>query len=380
MYEMSFSEASLFKKIQELTNTQQSVQTLSLWLIHHRKHSKIIVQTWLRELVASDKCDRKITFIYLANDILQNSRKKGSEFMSEFLKALPEAIENTSRLADTKLRFTLERIFNIWKDRKIYRDEKIKEFKEILHSQPKCDDDSSDTTDKSLTPSKSKITITKLTRSDSNGNQKKNDETELKDPGADEARKRKISEDKSDNKTSETVSKTPKKSLKDEVLKELASGGSTIQAPEPLEIITMLQDLEKSASSDAVIREKIAKLPPKVIDVAAVKNLKDKKAALELSASVAEAAKLVDNYNSRLQQELANRKQTALLLAAFIQEQRQKNENDQKLIEEWQQKLKQVKNVENELHIHLKNLPDLSTIEEAAILKPLPSAGDLFSS
>ena len=162
----------------------------------------------------------------------------------------------------------------------------------------------------------------------------------------------------------------------------------------------MLQDLEKSASSDAVIREKIAKLPPKVIDVAAVKNLKDKKAALELSASVAEAAKLVDNYNSRLQQELANRKQTALLLgkivqvpfsfkfknykvyilAAFIQEQRQKNENDQKLIEEWQQKLKQVKNVENELHIHLKNLPDLSTIEEAAILKPLPSAGDLFSS
>ena len=37
--------------------------------------------------------------------------------MSEFLKALPEAIENTSRLADTKLRFTLERIFNIWKVR-----------------------------------------------------------------------------------------------------------------------------------------------------------------------------------------------------------------------------------------------------------------------
>lgn len=313
---MSFSEASLFKKIQELNNTQQSVQTLSLWLIHHRKHSKIIVQTWLKELVVSKKCDRKITFIYLANDILQNSRKKGSEFMNEFLKALPEAIENTSRMADTKLRFTLERIFNIWKDRKIYRDEKIKEFKEILHAQPKLDDDSPDTTDKSLTPSKSKITIKKLTSSDANV---KSDEAVSKDEGADEARKRKISEDKSaDGKSGETNPKTPKKSLKDEVLKELANNGSTIQAPEPLEIITMLQDLEKSASSDAVIREKIAKLPPKVIDVAAVKNLKDKKTALELSASVAEAAKLVDNYNSRLQQELANRKQTALLLGNFF--------------------------------------------------------------
>jgi len=55
-------------------------------------------------------------------------------------------------------------------------------------------------------------------------------------------------------------------------------------------------------------------------------------------------------------------------------------DNDQKIIDEWEKKFKQVKNVENELQIHLKSLPDLSSIEEAAILTPLPSAGDLFSS
>jgi regulator of Ty1 transposition protein 103 len=73
---MSFSEASVIKKIQELNNTQQSVQTLSLWLIHHRKHAKSIVQIWLKELLNESKCERKLTYIYLANDILQNSRKK----------------------------------------------------------------------------------------------------------------------------------------------------------------------------------------------------------------------------------------------------------------------------------------------------------------
>ena len=46
----AFSEAALEKKLSELSNSQQSVQTLSLWLIHHRKHSQTIVTVWLNEL------------------------------------------------------------------------------------------------------------------------------------------------------------------------------------------------------------------------------------------------------------------------------------------------------------------------------------------
>lgn len=45
-----FSESALEKKLAELSNSQQSVQTLSLWLIHHRKHSKTIVKVWHNEL------------------------------------------------------------------------------------------------------------------------------------------------------------------------------------------------------------------------------------------------------------------------------------------------------------------------------------------
>lgn len=46
----SFSSATLEKKLGDLSNTQHSVQTLSLWLIHHRKHAKAIVQAWYKEL------------------------------------------------------------------------------------------------------------------------------------------------------------------------------------------------------------------------------------------------------------------------------------------------------------------------------------------
>lgn len=46
----SFSESALERKLSELSNSQQSVQTLSLWLIHHRKHAGPIVVVWHREL------------------------------------------------------------------------------------------------------------------------------------------------------------------------------------------------------------------------------------------------------------------------------------------------------------------------------------------
>ena len=46
----SFSDQNFVKKLAELNGTQQSIQTLSLWLIHHRKHSKSIIQVWYREL------------------------------------------------------------------------------------------------------------------------------------------------------------------------------------------------------------------------------------------------------------------------------------------------------------------------------------------
>ena len=46
----SFSEKVLVEKIGALNNSQQSIQTMSLWLIHHRKHAKAIVKVWFEEL------------------------------------------------------------------------------------------------------------------------------------------------------------------------------------------------------------------------------------------------------------------------------------------------------------------------------------------
>uniref|UniRef100_A0A2K6SXT3 Regulation of nuclear pre-mRNA domain containing 1B n=1 Tax=Saimiri boliviensis boliviensis TaxID=39432 RepID=A0A2K6SXT3_SAIBB len=91
----SFSESALEKKLSELSNSQQSVQTLSLWLIHHRKHAGPIVSVWHRELRKA-KSNRKLTFLYLANDVIQNSKRKGPEFTREFESVLVDAFSHVA--------------------------------------------------------------------------------------------------------------------------------------------------------------------------------------------------------------------------------------------------------------------------------------------
>lgn len=50
-FDMSaFTEQALIKKLADLNSSSQSIQTLSLWLIHHRKHHPNIVKIWLKEM------------------------------------------------------------------------------------------------------------------------------------------------------------------------------------------------------------------------------------------------------------------------------------------------------------------------------------------
>lgn len=67
------------------------LSALSRLCISHRKRAKEIVETW-DKLFSSSQKEQCISFLYLANDILQNSKRKGGEFVNEFWKVLPAAL------------------------------------------------------------------------------------------------------------------------------------------------------------------------------------------------------------------------------------------------------------------------------------------------
>lgn len=52
-----------------------------------------MVSTWDKQFHSSQMA-QKVPFLYLANDILQNSKRKGNEFVTEFWKVLPAAVKD----------------------------------------------------------------------------------------------------------------------------------------------------------------------------------------------------------------------------------------------------------------------------------------------
>ncbi|XP_072487659.1 regulation of nuclear pre-mRNA domain-containing protein 1B isoform X3 [Notamacropus eugenii] len=327
----SFSESALEKKLSELSNSQQSVQTLSLWLIHHRKHAGPIVSVWHRELRKA-KSNRKLTFLYLANDVIQNSKRKGPEFTREFESVLVDAFSHVAREADEGCKKPLERLLNIWQERSVYGGEFIQQLK--------------------------------LSMEDSNSPPPK--ATEEK-----KSLKRTFQQIQEDEDDDYPGSYSPQDPTAGPLLTE--------------ELIKALQDLENAASGDATVRQKIASLPQEVQDVSLLEKITDKEAAERLSKTVDEACLLLAEYNGRLAAELEDRRQLARMLVEYTQNQKDVlTEKEKKLEEtyslwkstitcgywrvlatgkqEYKQKLARVTQVRKELKSHIQSLPDLSLL------------------
>ncbi len=58
--------------------------------------------------------EKVIAMLYLANDIIQNSRRKGTELINEFGRVLPSALKNCYRRSE-KLKAVVSRL--VWDDR-----------------------------------------------------------------------------------------------------------------------------------------------------------------------------------------------------------------------------------------------------------------------
>ncbi|KAL5751651.1 hypothetical protein ACOSQ2_022158 [Xanthoceras sorbifolium] len=114
-----FSEQILAEKLAKLNSTQQCIETLSHWCIFHRGKADVVVSTWDKQFHSS-QIAQKVPLLYLANDILQNSKRKGNEFVTEFWKVLPSAIKDLSEKGDDHGKKVVSRLVNIWEERRVF--------------------------------------------------------------------------------------------------------------------------------------------------------------------------------------------------------------------------------------------------------------------
>jgi regulator of Ty1 transposition protein 103 len=245
---------------------------------------------------------RKLVFMYLANDVIQNSKKKGPEYGMSYAPLLVKAFKHISHHCEDEKTFnSLKRILDVWEERGVYDKEMIKEWKGVLkHPKPKKPHSSSN-------------------------NSKPKEESSA-------SKKRKSEEPSANNSTENDKKKhkttTPSKAKILEVNGETHVTLSPTQQPlgdppEPEELIKMLESLENAASSDAATREKITKLPPEVSNISELNKIEDKEAAIKLSKKVNDAVELLKEYNSRLASEMTDRNKLAVMLKDFQKEQQE---------------------------------------------------------
>ncbi|XP_040288288.1 regulation of nuclear pre-mRNA domain-containing protein 1A [Bufo bufo] len=312
----AFSEAALEKKLSELSNSQQSVQTLSLWLIHHRKHSRVIVSVWDRELRKA-KPNRKLTFLYLANDVIQNSKRKGPEFTKDFAPVIVHAFRHVSSEVDEGCKKHLGRVLSIWEERAVYENDILDNLKTALYGEKKT----------------------------------------KKRPFED------VKVDKDEDDEDEDFSKmTPE------------------EPPQTTDLIRAMQELENAASGDAAVHQRIGSLPVEVQDVSLLDKITDKASGDQLSKMVDDACMLLADYNGRLAAEIDDRKQLTRMLSDFLQSQKEVLDEKEQQLEEYKRKLARVSQVRKELRLRIQNLPDLSRLPNVTGSRVhLPYAGDLYN-
>ncbi|EFJ41822.1 hypothetical protein VOLCADRAFT_98220 [Volvox carteri f. nagariensis] len=129
---MNVNRESLVSRLQSLNVSQQSIEGTSKWCLFYIKDAKSVVNIWVEEF-GRTTTERRIAFLYLANHILQEGRKKGREFADEFFRVLPKALASVSRSSDAKLRNSAKRLVDIWDERKVFGSAQVRVLKEHLN-------------------------------------------------------------------------------------------------------------------------------------------------------------------------------------------------------------------------------------------------------
>ncbi|KAL1336675.1 hypothetical protein HN51_031053 [Arachis hypogaea] len=125
-----FSDQILADKLSKLNSTQQCIETLSHWCIFHRSKAEVVVETWKKQFDKSEMV-QKVPLLYLANDILQNSKRKGNEFVTEFWKVLPSALKYVDEKGDDHEKKVASRLVDIWEQRRVFGS-RAKNLKDLM--------------------------------------------------------------------------------------------------------------------------------------------------------------------------------------------------------------------------------------------------------
>ena len=126
-----FTAQSFVGKLSKLSESQQSIQTLSHWVQYHKNACEESASVWAAEALRAPP-KRQLLFVYLANDVIQSSKRKGEEFVKAYGPQLVAVLPRVFDAASASVQGKMLRIVSIWEERKILPDETLTELRGLL--------------------------------------------------------------------------------------------------------------------------------------------------------------------------------------------------------------------------------------------------------
>lgn len=118
---MSYSDDAVRAKLGALNESQESIVTVAQWIMFHRRHADRTASLWLERLQEATQSAKRLNLIYLANEVVQQSRARSKQ---DFLLAFEPLIADATALAykgsSQDMQGKLRRVVEVWRQRNIF--------------------------------------------------------------------------------------------------------------------------------------------------------------------------------------------------------------------------------------------------------------------
>ncbi|TGZ84598.1 DUF618-domain-containing protein [Ascodesmis nigricans] len=115
-----YSDENVRTKLSGLNDSQDSIVGVAQWIMFHRRRADRSAELWFERLKESS-AHRKLNLLYLANEIVQQSKVKNKpEFLNAFNPIIAEASEFAYRGSPANIQDKIRRVVVVWRERNIF--------------------------------------------------------------------------------------------------------------------------------------------------------------------------------------------------------------------------------------------------------------------
>lgn len=284
-----YSAAEVRRKLESVDGTQPSVEMVALWLMHHERHAHESVTVWERLVREMDSAKRKLDLVYVANDVLQRSRRHGNTFANAFLPVLPAVLAHVYASGGPAHRDALRRIVNIWEQRGVYSSDNVKNFLTVMGVTHR-DDLRFSVAPPPVTHGGDKDAAEAVSHDSGKG--EKNDAVAAR-----------VASQRPANRAAKRHSESPVGTAEPTDAPAVASASKRPRCGDATtdRLIQLLEEHAAARTDDAVIRAQVAALPSEIVDAARIPELVGNPAAVQpLRETADQAVRLMAKYCGRL--------------------------------------------------------------------------------